>query len=381
MPDDIHAPDTLALLQDLISRRSLTPEDAGCCALIGARLAALGFHLEWLPKNGVTNLWAVRGESAPCVVLAGHTDVVPTGPLTQWSSDPFEPSLRDGILYGRGAADMKSGLACMVTAVERLLSRTELQGSIAFLITSDEEGPCRDGTRHVVEVLRERGVAPEYAIVGEASSMEVLGDRIMVGRRGSLGCNLRVHGKQGHVAYPQRADNPIHRLVPALNELIAMRWDHGNAHFPPTSFQVSNLGAGTGAHNVIPGEAEAVFNLRYSTELDADRIKARVHTVLDRYLERYDADWWHTGEPFLTPGGPLVEAAHAAVHAETGLQAEHSTGGGTSDGRFIATLGTQVVEIGPVNRSIHQIDEHVRVDDLECLSRIYEHTLERLLTA
>lgn len=381
MPEAPSAPDTLALLQDLISRRSLTPDDAGCCEAIGQRLQALGFSLEWLPKNGVTNLWAVRGEAAPCVVLAGHTDVVPTGPLERWTSDPFTPTLRDEHLYGRGAADMKSGLAAMVTAVERLLARRELQGSIAFLLTSDEEGPCRDGTRHVVEVLRERGIHPDYAIVGEASSMETLGDRVMVGRRGSLGCNLTVHGRQGHVAYPQRADNPIHRLAPALAELVATVWDQGNAHFPPTSFQISNFHAGTGANNVIPGQADVVFNFRYCTERSAEDLKAQVHAVLDHHLPRYEADWWHSGEPYLTPAGALTEAVTAVVQAETGLTPELSTGGGTSDGRFIATLGTQVVEIGPINRTIHQIDECLRVADLEPLSRIYESVIERLIAA
>lgn len=379
MADETRAFDTLALLQDLIRRRSLTPDDAGCCQLIGARLRALGFSLEWLPKNGVTNLWAVRGNSAPMLVLAGHTDVVPPGPLERWSSDPFVPSLRNGLLYGRGAADMKSGLAAMVTAVERLLARGEPRGALAFLLTSDEEGRCRDGTRHVVEVLRARALAPEYAIVGEASAMETLGDRIMIGRRGSLGCDLKVHGRQGHVAYPQRADNPIHRLAPALAELIATRWDEGNAHFPPTSFQISNFHGGTGANNVIPGEAEVVFNFRYSTELTAERIQTQVHAVLDRHIERYEAHWWHSGEPFLTADGPLLEAARDAVEALCGRTPELSTGGGTSDGRFLATLGTQVVEIGPVNRSIHQIDEHVPVADLERLSRIYQRIIETLL--
>jgi len=370
---------TLNLTRDLIARRSLTPDDAGCCALIGERLSRLGFSLEWLDHQGVTNLWARLGDQGPLTVLAGHTDVVPSGPLEQWSSDPFTPQIRDGVLYGRGAADMKSGLAAMVCAVERLLARGALKGSLAFLITSDEEGMARHGTKHVVEVLRQRGVRPDYAIVGEASSNLQLGDRIVVGRRGSLGCNLRVLGRQGHVAYPLKADNPIHRLAPVLAELVATEWDHGNAHFPPTSFQISNVHAGTGANNVIPGHAEVIFNFRYCTESTAEGLKARVHAVLDRHLPRYEADWWHTGEPFLTRQGALIEAAQAAIGEVTGLRAEQFTGGGTSDARFIAPMGTEVVEIGPINDSIHKLDEHVRVADLDRLSLIYEKTLARLL--
>jgi succinyl-diaminopimelate desuccinylase len=370
---------TLLLTQELIARRSLTPDDAGCCALIAARLAALGFELEWLDSEGVTNLWATYGSGGPLAVLAGHTDVVPTGPLQQWASDPFVPQIRDGVLYGRGAADMKSGLAAMVCAVERLLARGPLKGSLAFLVTSDEEGMAQHGTKHVAEVLRRRGIHPDYAIVGEASSHLQLGDRIVVGRRGSLGCNLKVYGKQGHVAYPHKADNPIHRLAPALAELTAIEWDRGNAHFPPTSFQISNFHSGTGANNVIPGEAAVIFNFRYCTESTAEGLKARVHAVLDQYLQRYEADWWHTGEPFLTRQGQLIEAAQAAIGEVTGLKAEQFTGGGTSDARFIAPLGTEVVEIGPINDSIHKIDEHVNVADLDRLSLIYEQTLSRLL--
>jgi succinyl-diaminopimelate desuccinylase len=370
---------TLQLTRDLIARRSLTPDDAGCCALIGERLHRLGFHLEWLNQEGVTNLWATLGSGGPMAILAGHTDVVPTGPVERWSSDPFLPQIRDGVLYGRGAADMKSGLAAMVCATERLLARGPLRGALAFLITSDEEGMARHGTRYVAEVLRQRGIRPDYAIVGEASSHLQLGDRIVVGRRGSLGCNLRVHGKQGHVAYPHKADNPIHRLAPALAELVATTWDRGNGHFPPTSFQVSNFHAGTGANNVIPGEADLIFNFRYSTESTAEGLKARVHAVLDRHGLRYDADWWHTGEPFLTRQGRLIEAAQAAIGEVTGLKPEQFTGGGTSDARFIAPLGTEVVEIGPINDSIHKVDEHVNVADLDRLSLIYEKTLTRLL--
>lgn len=371
--------DVLKLAQELIARRSLTPDDAGCCKLIGERLEKLGFKLEWLNKEGVTNLWATWGTGAPRVILAGHTDVVPTGPREQWTSDPFTPTQRDGFLYGRGAADMKSGLAAMVCAVERLLSASRPQGAIAFLITSDEEGPCRHGTKYVAEVLKQRGFNPDYAIVGEATAMQSVGDRIVIGRRGSLGCNLKVFGKQGHVAYPLKADNPIHRLAPALTELMAIRWDEGNAHFPATSFQVSNIKAGTGANNVIPGEADVIFNFRYCPEQTADSLRARVTEVLNRHLPRYEADWWHTGEPYFTADGHLIRAARAAVLETTGREPELFTGGGTSDGRFLAPLGAEVVEIGPVNESIHQINERVRIDDLEKLSLIYQRLLERLL--
>lgn len=370
---------TLALLQDLIARRSLTPDDAGCCAAIGERLSRLGFHLEYLNREGVTNLWATLGSEGPLLILAGHTDVVPTGPLAQWLSDPFTPSVREGLLYGRGAADMKSGLAAMVTAVERLCARRTPRGRIAFLITSDEEGPCRWGTRYVVETLRERGLKPDYAIVGEASSNAQLGDRIMIGRRGSLGCDLKVLGKQGHVAYPHKADNALHRLMTALSELTAVTWDGGNAHFPPTSFQVSNLSAGTGANNVIPGDASAVFNFRYNTEWTADALKAHVQAVLDVHCPRHEARWWHTGEPFLTARGALIEAAEAAITQVCGLKPELFTGGGTSDARFLAPWGAQTVEIGPINDSIHKLNEHVRIADLEPLSAIYENILDRLL--
>jgi succinyl-diaminopimelate desuccinylase len=373
---------TLRLTCELIQRRSLTPDDAGCCQLIGEHLARLGFTLEWMNSEGVTNLWATRGSGSPLAVFAGHTDVVPTGPLDRWVSDPFAADIRDGLLYGRGAADMKSGLAAMVCAAQRLLNEAPLRrGTLAFLLTSDEEGMARHGTRHVCEVLRARGVKPDYALVGEASSHLLLGDRIVVGRRGSLGCNLRVHGKQGHVAYPHKADNPIHRALPAFAELAAMRWDEGNAHFPPTSFQISNVHAGTGANNVIPGEADLIFNFRYCTESTAEGLKQRVHQVLDHHGLRYDADWWHTGAPFLTRQGLLIDAARTAIATVTGIRSpELFTGGGTSDARFIAALGTEVVEIGPVNDSIHRIDEHVRVDDLERLSAIYEGVLRRLLS-
>ncbi|HEY0914113.1 MAG TPA: succinyl-diaminopimelate desuccinylase [Solimonas sp.] len=369
----------LDLLQQLIARRSLTPDDAGCCELIGERLKKLGFTLEYIDAGGVTNLWATVGSGGPLMILAGHTDVVPTGPLDQWTSDPFQPQVRDGLLYGRGAADMKSGIAAMVCATERLMARRPLRGTLAYLITSDEEGVAQHGTRHVVEVLKARGVKPDYAIVGEASSNEQLGDRIVIGRRGSLNGILTVLGKQGHVAYPHKVENPIHRLAPALAELVATAWDTGNAHFPPTSFQVSNIHAGTGANNVVPGECQVVFNFRYCTESTAASLRERVEAALQRQGLRYRLDWQLSGEPFLTRQGGLIGAAEAAIGAVTGLKPELFTGGGTSDARFISPWGAEVVEIGPINDSIHKINEHVRVADLEPLSAIYEKVLEQLL--
>lgn len=368
------------LLSELIARRSLTPDDAGCCTLIGARLGKLGFRLEWLNCEGVTNLWATLGQGAPLLILAGHTDVVPSGPVEQWQSDPFQPEVRDGVLYGRGAADMKSGLAAMVCAAERLLAEgARIRGTLAFLVTSDEEGTAQHGTRHVAKVLRERGTKPDYAVVGEATSDQQLGDRMTIGRRGSLGCNLKVLGRQGHVAYPHKADNPIHRLMPALAELTHIEWDRGNAHFPPTTLQISNVKAGTGADNVIPGEAHAVFNFRYCTESTADGLKSRVTAILDRHLPHYEARWWHSGEPFLTREGQLIQVATSVINEVTGLTPARFTGGGTSDARFLAPLGAEVIEIGPLNDSIHQVDEHVNVADLDLLSDIYRGILERLL--
>ena len=370
----------LALCSDLIARRSLTPDDAGCCELIGARLRPLGFTLEYINAGGVTNLWATLGTEGPLFILAGHTDVVPPGPLEQWQSGPFVPEVRDGVLYGRGAADMKSGIAAMIVATERLLARRALKGRLAYLITSDEEGTARHGTRHVVDVLRQRGIKPDYAIVGEATADRTLGDRITIGRRGSLGCNLKVLGKQGHVAYPEKADNPIHRLAPALAELTSTIWDHGNAHFPPTSFQISNIHAGTGVNNVIPGHVDVIFNFRFCTESTAEDLKGRVSAVLDRHGLRYEADWWLSGEPFLTRNGALIEAAKASIAAVTGLPPPTLfTGGGTSDARFIAPWGAETVEIGPINDSIHKLNEHVQVTDLDRLARIYEGVLDRLL--
>ncbi len=373
--------DTLELAKDLISRASVTPEDAGCQALMQARLRALGFACEDLPFGEVSNFWARRGDSAPLVVFAGHTDVVPTGPLEDWTSDPFTPTVRDGMLYGRGAADMKGSLAAMITACEAFVAaHPDHRGSIGFLITSDEEGPSVNGTVKVVEHLVGAGVSIDMCLVGEPSSSRQLGDVIKNGRRGSLNGKLRVHGKQGHVAYPQLAENPIHLALPALAELAAIEWDRGNDHFPPTSFQISNIHAGTGAENVVPGELEVMFNLRYSTELTDTRIRERVHALLDRHGLRYDIDWRLSGKPFLTPAGELVDAARNAIREVTGIEAELSTSGGTSDGRFIAPTGAQVLELGPLNATIHQVDECVSVESLDRLSRVYTVMLENLLT-
>jgi len=371
---------TLELAAELIRRPSITPEDAGCQALLCERLAALGFEIESLPFGEVTNCWARRGDAGPLFCFAGHTDVVPTGPSEQWTSDPFDPVVRDGRLYGRGACDMKGSLAAMITATEGFLAaHPNPAGSIAFLITSDEEGPARDGTVKVVEKLESRGEKIDYCRVGEPSSDQRLGDLIKNGRRGSISGWLTVHGKQGHVAYPQQAKNPLHACAPALVELIAQVWDRGNAFFPPTSFQLVNLDLGTGAANVIPGRLAAQFNLRFSTELDADDIKRRVETILDRGDFDYDLDWRLSGNPFLTPEGVLVDATRAAIAELTGIDTRLSTGGGTSDGRFIAPTGAQVVEVGPVNATIHQIDECVDVQGLTRLSRIYVRILEKLL--
>lgn len=371
----------LELTRALIARASVTPEDGGCCQVIAERLAAQGFAIEWLDRNGVTNLWARLGNTAPLIVLAGHTDVVPPGPLEQWTSDPFAPSLREGRLYGRGAADMKSGLAAMVCAVEDAIAqRGPPSGSIAFLVTSDEEGAAIDGTRHVVEVLRDRGLRPDYAVVGEASSAQRLGDRIVIGRRGSLGCDLTVHGIQGHVAYPQRADNPIHRAIAGLNELLAQSWDDpGESPFPPTSLQISNFTAGTGANNVIPGSAQIIFNFRYSTLTSAAALRSRCEEILNRHLPRTEMRWWHSGEPFLTHRGRLIEVARSVVHSTLGVDAELFTGGGTSDARFLAPLGGEVIELGPVGTSIHQVNEHILIEDLPRLSALYRDLLAHLV--
>lgn len=371
---------TLEFAKQLISRASVTPRDGGCQTLMSDRLEALGFRCEHLNYGEVTNLWARRGDARPLLVFAGHTDVVPPGPLAQWHSDPFSPEVRDAVLYGRGAADMKGSLAAMVTACEVFVEQhPKHRGSIGFLITSDEEGPAVDGTVRVVEHLRDRGELIDLCLVGEPSSHERLGDVVKNGRRGSLNGTLTVHGEQGHVAYPHLARNPIHRFAPALAELTAIEWDRGNAFFPPTSFQVSNINAGTGAENVVPGELRLMFNLRYSTELDAERIRERVLAVLDRHGLDYELNWRLSGEPFLTPAGELVSAARAAIREVAGIETELSTTGGTSDGRFIAPMGAQVLELGPVNASIHRINENIAVRDLELLSEIYQRILEKLL--
>ena len=372
--------ETLDLAIDLIRRPSVTPEDAGCQALMMERLAALGFTNEPLRFGEVDNFWSRRGTQGPLFCFAGHTDVVPPGPLEEWTSDPFAPEIRDGMLYGRGAADMKGSLAAMVTATERFVARhPEHRGSIAFLITSDEEGPAVNGTVKVVETLEARGEKIDWCLVGEPSSSERVGDVVKNGRRGSLGARLVVHGIQGHVAYPQLARNPVHLALPALAELAAVEWDRGNDFFPPTTFQISNIHAGTGATNVIPGELEVLFNLRFSTETDAARIRETVQAILDRHGLDYAIDWTLSGNPFLTPAGELVEAAQAAIREVTGLETQLSTAGGTSDGRFIAPTGAQVLELGPVNATIHKVNECVGVAELDTLSTIYERLLERLL--
>jgi len=373
--------DTLDLAIDLIGRPSVTPEDAGCQALMMRRLAALGFRTEPLRFEDVDNFWARRGDSGPLFCFAGHTDVVPTGPRELWQSDPFRPEIRDGLLYGRGAADMKGSLAAMITATERFVAQhPDHRGSIAFLITSDEEGPSINGTVRVVEVLEARGEKIDWCLVGEPSSDQQLGDVVKNGRRGSLGCVLQVRGIQGHVAYPHLARNPVHEVAPALAELATTEWDQGNAFFPKTTFQVSNIHAGTGATNVIPGVCEVTFNFRYSTETTHEALRQRVEAILDRHGLDYDIAWTLSGLPFLTPRGELVGAAQAAIKAVTGLDTLLSTAGGTSDGRFIAPTGAQVLELGPLNATIHKVDECVGVDDLDRLSAMYERILRQLLT-
>jgi len=372
--------EALELTQQLLSRRSVTPADEGCQPLMAQRLVSAGFRTESLPFGNVENLWARRGDAGPVFCFAGHTDVVPTGPLEEWRSDPFVPAIRDGMLYGRGAADMKSGLAAMVTAAEAFTAtHPNHRGSIAFLITSDEEGPSIDGTRRVAEALRARGELIDWCVVGEPSSEVTIGDTIKVGRRGSLSGRLTVHGVQGHVAYPQLAENPVHTLAPALAELTRREWDQGTEHFQPTTFQVSNLNAGTGAPNVIPGELKARFNLRYSPVQTLEQLKATVEEILRRHGVRYSLEWFLSGEPFYTPPGPLSDAVGAAVAEVTGVRPKLSTGGGTSDGRFLAPLGAQVVELGVVNASIHKVNECVAVADIDALQRMYFNVLRLLL--
>ncbi len=371
---------TLELAKQLISRRSLTPLDEGCLTLIGKRLEPLGFKLEMSRCENVDNLWARRGHTGPLVCFAGHTDVVPTGPLDQWHSDPFTPSVRDGMLYGRGAADMKGSLAAFVTSIEQFVTaHPEHAGSIALLLTSDEEGVAINGTVRVVDALRERGEKMDYCIVGEPTSSNKTGDTIKNGRRGSLSGKLVVKGVQGHIAYPSLAKNPIHLAAPAIAELAAVTWDDGNAYFPPTTWQISNIHGGTGASNVIPGTLDLEFNFRFSTASTVDELKKKTHAILDRHQLSYDLAWSLSGKPYLTPRGDLVEAVSSAIKKVTGLDTELSTNGGTSDGRFIADICPQVIEFGPLNATIHKLNECVPVVDLDTLSEIYCGTLVNLL--
>ncbi|MCZ2721693.1 succinyl-diaminopimelate desuccinylase [Marinomonas sp. 15G1-11] len=370
---------TLDLAIDLMSRPSVTPEDAGCQELMIQRLEAIGFTVESMPFGEVKNFYAKRGSSGPNLCFAGHTDVVPTGPLDQWNVPPFEPQIIDGILYGRGAADMKGSLASMIIAVENFVNKNpDHSGQISFLITSDEEGPFVDGTTRVVDALIERKETVDWCIVGEPSSTNQLGDIIKNGRRGSFSGDLTIHGKQGHVAYPHLAMNPIHLAAPALDELANTHWDNGNDFFPPTSFQISNIHSGTGATNIVPGSLNAQFNFRFSSELNFDKLKEKVISILDKHNLNYDIDWTYNGLPFLTRPGELVDAMVKSIQEELNITPELSTTGGTSDGRFIAKMGTQVVELGPINATIHQINEHVDAESLNKLSRVYEGILNNL---
>lgn len=372
--------DVLALTCDLIARPSVTPEDAGCQQLIAGRLSAAGFNCEHLRLGEVDNLWATHGSGAPVLVLLGHTDVVPTGPVEAWSSDPFKPEVRDGVLYGRGTADMKGSVAAVVVAAEQFVAaHPNHPGTLAVLLTSDEEGDAIDGVRHVAKLFVERGQGIDWCITGEPSSTAKLGDLLRVGRRGSLSAKLRIKGVQGHVAYPDKAKNPIHLAAPALAELTARHWDDGYESFPSTSLQISNINAGTGANNVIPGELLVMFNLRYNPHWNADKLEAEIGALLDRHGLDYDLHWHRSGEPFYTPEGRLRSVARAVLAEFAGAAPEESTGGGTSDARFIAPLGAQCIEVGPVNASIHQVDENVRVADLEALPDLYRKLIEKLL--
>lgn len=371
---------TLALTEELISLHSVTPADGGCQLKMVERLSPLGFQCETIASGDVTNLWARRGDTQPLLVFAGHTDVVPTGPLERWSSDPFIPTHRDGKLFGRGAADMKTSLAAMVVAVEEFVAaHPNHKGSIGFLITSDEEGPAIDGTVIVCNQLRARGEQMDYCVVGEPTSVNQIGDTIKNGRRGTMSGKLIIKGIQGHIAYPQLAKNPIHLAMPALAELTAIEWDQGNEYYLPTSWQMSNIHAGTGASNVIPGECVVDFNFRFATSSTVEGLQQRVHAVLDKHGLDYDLKWTVGGLPFLTPRGSLSDALSSAIKAETGIDTELSTTGGTSDGRFIAQICPQVVEFGPTNASIHKIDEHIALSEIEPLKNIYRRTLENLL--
>jgi len=372
--------DTLQLAKQLIACRSITPADDSCLSLVSSRLAAAGFACERLDRGLVGNLWARHGTSAPLVCFAGHVDVVPPGPVGQWTSDPFTPTERDGLLYGRGAADMKAGVAAMITAAERVASAAVTRGSIAILLTSDEEGDAVDGTATVVSTLGQRGETIDACIIGEPTSTERFGDTIKNGRRGSLNGKLRVHGQQCHIAYPERGRNPIHDAAPALAALVSAQWDRGNEYFQPTSFQMSNIHAGTGAGNIIPGTLDVAFNFRFSPESSTAALQSRVREILEAHHVRYDLEWQLIGEPFLTRRGSLVDALASSVQSITGVLPQLSTTGGTSDGRFLATLAREVVEFGPLNESIHKIDEHVRIADLEPLSLIYEKAVRLLFS-
>ena len=375
-------PDVLPLALDLISRASVSPDDAGCQAVMAERLIAAGFHVESLPFGPVANFWAWHGTGSPTLCFVGHTDVVPAGPREEWQTDPFVPEIRDGVLYGRGAADMKTGLAAMVTACEEFVrARPDHRGRLALLITSDEEGPSVDGTRRVVEVLRARGEQIDYCVVGEPSSEVEFGDVIKVGRRGSLSGRLTVHGIQGHVAYPDTALNPVHAFAPALAELSTRVWDTGYEHFQPTSFQISNLSAGTGAPNVIPGELKVRFNIRFCPAQTVESLKQTVLEILARHGVRHTLEWFVSGLPFYTPPGPLSDAVVAALESVTGKRPALSTAGGTSDGRFIAPMGAQIVEVGVVNATIHKVNEQVRIAELKPLHDTYVGILQRLLPA
>lgn len=372
---------TLELARQLIARHSLTPKDDGCLDILGARLAPLDFSLEKMRCGEVDNLWARRGNASPVVCFAGHTDVVPTGPVNKWDSDPFTPTVRDGMLYGRGASDMKGSLAAFITAIEKFVAEhPEHHGSVALLLTSDEEGVAVDGTVRVVEALRERNELIDYCIVGEPTSVSRTGDTIKNGRRGSLSGTLTIKGVQGHIAYPHLLKNPIHLAAPAIAELAATVWDNGNEYFPPTSWQISNIHGGTGATNVVPGTVEILFNFRFSTASTVEGLKAQVHAILDRHGLEYDLQWELSGKPYLTPRGNLVDAVSSAIRAVQGIDTELSTSGGTSDGRFIADICPQVLEVGPLNATIHKINECVPVADLDVLSEIYYLTLCKLLT-
>ncbi|MCH2455480.1 succinyl-diaminopimelate desuccinylase [Idiomarina sp.] len=372
--------ETLALAKELISRPSVTPEDEGCQQVIGERLAALGFELETMVFEDTTNLWARRGQGRKVFCFAGHTDVVPPGDVNDWQFPPFEPTIHEGYLYGRGAADMKGSLAAMVTATEAFIEKhPNVDADIAFLITSDEEGPFINGTKRVIETLQARNEPIDWCIVGEPSSTDKLGDVVKNGRRGSLTGDLTVLGIQGHVAYPHLADNPVHKIAPALSDLVNEQWDEGNESFPPTTFQVSNINAGTGAGNVIPGRIDTQFNFRFSTEVTAEELKQRTEAILDKHNLKYSLTWKLNGPPFLTDSGGLIEAVTHAIQDECGFETELSTGGGTSDGRFIAPTGTQVVELGPVNATIHKVNERVKADDLDKLSALYLRCMENLL--